>query len=203
MFVRLRIETGSGMPTMDMPGTLVIPREALIRTGRTERVILALGDGHYQPAKVVSGQEIGDDIEILSGLGAGETIVVSSQFLLDSEASLRGTVLRMTPGEPESSASNLETSSEKSGAKQASEVETKGTVVSVMQEHGMVTIDHAPVAALDWPSMTMSFVTKPDLLKGINKGDHVDITILVTPDSNDNYVLSDIQKMRMDKGAKQ
>ena len=109
----------------------------------------------------------------------------------------------MTPGEPESSASNLETSSEKSGAKQASEVETKGTVVSVMQEHGMVTIDHAPVAALDWPSMTMSFVTKPDLLKGINKGDHVDITILVTPDSNDNYVLSDIQKMRMDKGAKQ
>jgi len=97
MFARLTIQTSSDMPDTEMIETVIIPREALIRTGRTERVILALGDGQYQPAQVVSGQEIGDNIEIISGLSVGEKIVISSQFLLDSEASLRGTMLRLTP----------------------------------------------------------------------------------------------------------
>ncbi|RMF74469.1 MAG: efflux RND transporter periplasmic adaptor subunit, partial [Alphaproteobacteria bacterium] len=78
---------------------LVIPREALIRTGRNERVILALGDGRFRPAQVVSGLESGEKIEILEGLEEGERVVTSAQFLIDSEASLAGTILRMTPGE--------------------------------------------------------------------------------------------------------
>lgn len=77
--------------------TLTIPREALIRTGKSERVILALGDGKFQPAAVKAGLEAGDRIEILSGLEEGEKIVVSAQFLIDSEASFAGSVLRMGP----------------------------------------------------------------------------------------------------------
>ncbi len=76
---------------------LVIPREALIRTGRNERVILALGDGRFRPARVVSGVESGEKIEILEGLREGERVVTSAQFLIDSEASLAGTILRMSP----------------------------------------------------------------------------------------------------------
>ncbi len=76
---------------------LVIPREALIRTGRNERVILALGDGRFRPARVVSGVESGERIEILEGLEEGERVVTSAQFLIDSEASLAGTILRMSP----------------------------------------------------------------------------------------------------------
>jgi Cu(I)/Ag(I) efflux system membrane fusion protein len=45
MFARLTIQTNADIPDMDIKETIIIPREALIRTGRTERVILALGDG--------------------------------------------------------------------------------------------------------------------------------------------------------------
>lgn len=74
---------------------LHIPREALIRTGKSERVILALGDGRFRPASVTSGMESGSRVEIVSGLADGEIIVTSGQFLLDSEASLDASLLRM------------------------------------------------------------------------------------------------------------
>ncbi|GAB4127370.1 MAG: efflux RND transporter periplasmic adaptor subunit [Rhodothalassiaceae bacterium] len=74
---------------------LHIPREALIRTGRAERVILALGEGRFRPAEVRSGIESGDRVEILAGLAEGERVVTSSQFLIDSEASLDASFLRM------------------------------------------------------------------------------------------------------------
>lgn len=79
------------------PETILVPREALIRTGRDERVILALGDGRFQPAKVVSGMEAEGKVEILSGLQPGERVVVSSQFLIDSESSFAGATLRLQP----------------------------------------------------------------------------------------------------------
>ena len=82
------------------PETTVIPREALIRTGRQERVILALGDGRFQPAAVSSGMEADGRIEILSGLDPGETVVASGQFLIDSESSFAGASLRLRPPRP-------------------------------------------------------------------------------------------------------
>ena len=75
---------------------LTIPREAVIRTGQSDRVIIALGEGRFQPVRVVTGMESRGRIEIVSGLDEGEMIVISSQFLIDSEASLQGTMLRMT-----------------------------------------------------------------------------------------------------------
>ncbi len=81
--------------------TLSIPKEALIRTGDSERVILALGEGRFQPAVVTEGSEANGRIEILRGLKEGEDIVVSAQFLIDSEASFKGATLRMAPEERE------------------------------------------------------------------------------------------------------
>ncbi|MFH0341324.1 MAG: efflux RND transporter periplasmic adaptor subunit [Chromatiales bacterium] len=74
---------------------LSIPAEALIRDGGTERVVLALGQGRFQSREVVAGMESGDRIEIQKGLSEGDTVVVSAQFLLDSEASLKGAFRRM------------------------------------------------------------------------------------------------------------
>ncbi len=76
---------------------LSIPAEALIRDGGSERVVLALGQGRFTPREVVPGIESGDRIEIRKGLAEGDTVVVSAQFLLDSEASLRGSFRRMEP----------------------------------------------------------------------------------------------------------
>ena len=81
---------------------LAIPTEALIRTGRSERVILALDDGRFRPAQVRAGIESGNQVEILDGLTEGERVVTSAQFLLDSEASFEASIMRMLgAGKPE------------------------------------------------------------------------------------------------------
>ncbi len=80
--------------------TIVIPLEALIRTGREERVILSLGEGRFESRTVTAGIESGDWVEILAGIDAGDAVVVSGQFLIDSEASLKASMRRM--GSPDS-----------------------------------------------------------------------------------------------------
>jgi Cu(I)/Ag(I) efflux system membrane fusion protein len=76
--------------------TIVIPLEGLIRTGREERVIIALGEGRFEARQVLAGIESGNYVEIIKGVKAGENIVISGQFLIDSEASMRGSLTRMT-----------------------------------------------------------------------------------------------------------
>jgi Cu(I)/Ag(I) efflux system membrane fusion protein len=67
---------------------LNIPRSALIRGGSQDRVVVALGDGRFASRKVVAGPESGDRVTIRDGLQESEQVVVSAQFLLDSEANL-------------------------------------------------------------------------------------------------------------------
>lgn len=79
---------------------LSIPREALIRTGQEQRVILDLGGGRFAQRPVVSGMESGERVEILSGLKPGEKVVLSGQFLIDSEASLKASLKRLETQAP-------------------------------------------------------------------------------------------------------
>jgi Cu(I)/Ag(I) efflux system membrane fusion protein len=76
-----------------------VPSQAVIRTGDQERVILALGDGRFRPAQVRTGLESDGRVEIIEGLAQGEKLVISSQFLIDSEASMDPSLLRMI-GDP-------------------------------------------------------------------------------------------------------
>lgn len=73
---------------------LLVPSEAVIRTGRRTLVMLALDRGRFRPAEVTVGQEAGGQTEILAGLADGEKVVASGQFLIDSEASLSGVQAR-------------------------------------------------------------------------------------------------------------
>ena len=76
---------------------VVIPLEALIRTGREERVVIALGEGRFESRTVRAGIESGEWVEVIEGVQPGEDIVVSGQFLIDSEASLKASMMRMAP----------------------------------------------------------------------------------------------------------
>ncbi|HFA59289.1 MAG TPA: HlyD family efflux transporter periplasmic adaptor subunit, partial [Rhodospirillales bacterium] len=69
-------------------GVLLVPADAVIRTGEGDRVVLRLDDGRYQPVPVVAGEESGGLIEIRQGLAEGDDVVASGQFLIDSESSL-------------------------------------------------------------------------------------------------------------------
>lgn len=84
-----------GGPKRDV---LKIPAEALIVTGARTSVVRALGDGRFQPVDVVSGMQRDGVVEILSGLEAGDRVVTSGQFLIDSESNLRASFQRL--GEP-------------------------------------------------------------------------------------------------------
>jgi Cu(I)/Ag(I) efflux system membrane fusion protein len=73
---------------------LLVPSEAIIRTGKRTMVMLALDGGRYQPAEIRTGREAGGKTEVLAGLAEGEKVVASGQFLIDSEASLAGVAAR-------------------------------------------------------------------------------------------------------------
>jgi Cu(I)/Ag(I) efflux system membrane fusion protein len=108
--VRLRVPNKDGrlMPNMfayvkiyggPKKNILKIPREALIVTGERESVILDRGHGSFQPVDVVSGMRSENQVEILSGLKQGESIVSSGQFMIDSEANLQASFNRFRSAE--------------------------------------------------------------------------------------------------------
>ena len=75
---------------------VLVPSEAVISTGKRNVVIVDAGGGRFVPADVDVGRESGDMTEIRKGLLAGQRIVVSGQFLVDSEASLKGVLARIS-----------------------------------------------------------------------------------------------------------
>ena len=75
---------------------LLVPAEAVIQTGKRSVVIVAQDDGKFSPVDVETGIEADGRTEIVKGLEAGQKVVVSGQFLIDSEASLRATATRMS-----------------------------------------------------------------------------------------------------------
>lgn len=79
---------------------LSIPKEALIRSGQNDRVVVALSDGRFETRSVTVGIESGGRAEILSGLSKGEQVVASGEFLIDSEASLSASTQRMETPAP-------------------------------------------------------------------------------------------------------
>lgn len=84
------------------PNALWLPSEAVIRTGRRALVMLAEDGGRYRPLEVQLGRENQDQTQVLQGLEEGQQVVASGQFLLDSEASLKGILAPLTPGQQES-----------------------------------------------------------------------------------------------------
>ncbi|MCT7945270.1 efflux RND transporter periplasmic adaptor subunit [Shewanella septentrionalis] len=84
-----------GGPNKDV---LVIPQEALIQTGKENRVIVKQADDSFTAKAVTVGMMSQGKAEIISGLNEGERVVISGQFLLDSEASLKGSLMRLSSG---------------------------------------------------------------------------------------------------------
>ena len=75
---------------------LLVPSEAIIQTGQRKLVMVAQDGGRFQPVEIETGMESGGQTEIRKGLDAGQKVVVSGQFLIDSEASLKATATRMS-----------------------------------------------------------------------------------------------------------
>lgn len=129
---------------------LLVPSEAVIRTGERSVVVVAREGGGFDVANVTVGAEVEGKSAILSGLEEGQLIVLSGQFLIDSEASLKSTVTRLetAPGTPAAQPPSGDVS-------QTTHHLTEGTITAI--EPDKITIAHEAVPSLDWPSMTMGF----------------------------------------------
>ena len=155
------------LPEQSRPAVLV-PSEAVIRTGTRNVVMLAEPGGRYRPAEVRVGSSAGGQTEILAGLAAGEEVVASGQFLIDSEANLSSVEARPIDAAPANASS-------KAKKADAGKYETTGRIEAVGE--GSVTLAHGPVPALDWPAMTRRFqVANAAMLRGFKRGDSVRFT---------------------------
>lgn len=132
-------------------GRLTVPTEAVIRTGKRALVMREQGKGSFAPVEVTLGPEIGARTVIAQGLNAGDSIVVSGQFLLDSEASLSGVGVYDTTQDSGETKSSMPTREPvDSGLHEAD-----ATIVAI--ESGSMKLAHGPFESLNMPGMTMSF----------------------------------------------
>jgi len=166
---------------------IVVPRESVIRTGTSERIILAKGEGRFEPREVVTGIESGEWIEIQSGLSEGENVVISGQFLIDSEASTKASFTRMTSL---STAKNMVD-------KQSMDMEiiAIGVVNKIFEAEQKLRITHEPIESLGWPKMEMKFQVSKDYYVdefNLQPGDKISFTLIKVGDS---YEISSIKKM--------
>jgi Cu(I)/Ag(I) efflux system membrane fusion protein/cobalt-zinc-cadmium efflux system membrane fusion protein len=85
-----------GAPIED---AVLIPREAVIRTGQREIVFVDLGEGRFEPREIATGiQSDGRQLQVVSGVEVGERVVTQAQFLLDSESRLQDAIARFHGG---------------------------------------------------------------------------------------------------------
>lgn len=151
------------MQFMDMRAEkgLLIPTEAVIQTGKRTVVMLAEENGRFRPVDVEAGIESGGQTEIKRGLQAGQRVVVSSQFLIDSEASLKGIEARLNEA-PKPVAANT-----------APRHEGEAKIEAIGKD--AITLSHGPIPSLKWGPMTMEFKSPPanDLPRNLAAGDRV------------------------------
>jgi Cu(I)/Ag(I) efflux system membrane fusion protein len=150
---------------------LVVPAEAVIRTGARAVAIVRNANGAFEPREVVLGADLGDQLEVVQGLNEGEQVVASGQFLVDSEARLKSVLGGMAAAGQAAPAASAPASSAQAPAAGGT-FSARGKVESV--EPDGLTISHGPVPELQWPSMTMGF-SKPDAkaFAGVKPGDTV------------------------------
>jgi Cu(I)/Ag(I) efflux system membrane fusion protein len=164
MFATVKID-----PEASAKEVVLVPTEALIVTGERSVVIVDRGNGRYEPVPVKVGAEEGGRTAVIEGLQGGEKVVASGQFLIDSEASLRGVERRMSPAEP----------AKGSGAS-APVHHAEGTIEEV--DPKIITVSHGPVPSLQWGPMTMEFEAPASgMPPGLKVGDAIRFEFVQTP----------------------
>lgn len=187
---------------------LSVPTESVIATG-TRKVVIVKSETGYRPVEVTTGQERDRYTEVLNGLAEGEEVVVSGQFLIDSEASLSGVLTRLSQqdkamdhdmGEMHDMAKHQDhvMPSEKM-------IKGRGKVIDLNVKTKDVTLSHEPIEALGWPSMTMGFKVKDSKqLSKLKAGDEVEFDLKseasADPDMPAQYMIDRIEKPAVMKG---
>ena len=177
---------------------LSVPTESIIATGKRKIVIVKESSG-YRPVELTTGQESDSFTEVLNGVSEGEEVVVSGQFLIDSEASLSGVLARLSQqGKAATEVNRVSMDSVKPTAVDKMP-KGHGKVVEVDAMSGKLILNHEPIAELGWPSMTMGFKVKESKqLEKLKVGDAVEFDLKAEasekPDMPAQYMIERIGK---------
>ncbi|MBT0571286.1 efflux RND transporter periplasmic adaptor subunit [Curvibacter sp. CHRR-16] len=164
---------------------LLVPSDAVIRTGKRALVYLAEDGGQYRPVDVQLGAERDGQLVIRQGLSAGQKVVASGQFLLDSEASMRGIV-------PPSSLSSTPMNTAAPRLEKVAAFETQGVIEEL--DASNIKLRHEPVPALKWPAMTMGFKRAKELQSsGFKVGDTVQFQFRAVGDEYEVVALKGVK----------
>ncbi|MFJ3044719.1 efflux RND transporter periplasmic adaptor subunit [Herbaspirillum chlorophenolicum] len=173
MYAQISLGSGKATPS------LLVPSEAVIRTGARNVLLVTTGDGRYQPVEVQLGQEADGKSIVLGGIAEGQQVVTSGQFLIDSEASLKGVLARLNTA-PLPAADTA----------QAALNDATGKIESLQGPD--ITLSHGPVQSLGWGAMTMSFkLAQPDMASGLKTGDNVHFSF---HEKNGDYVIEKLDR---------
>ena len=154
---------------------LHVPSEAVIRGGRTDRIVLAAENGIYRSVPVVVGMEVDARVQILDGLKEGDSIVTSGQFLIDSESNIEVAIARYEE--------------EKKEAERPTKVKVNATIRSTNHEEMKIRVKHDRVPEWKWGSMTMNLkVAEESLLDGLESGQKVVLELEKKPDGG-TYII--------------
>jgi len=155
MLLRLQVAGASA-------ARLLVPAEAVIRTGTRAVAIVRKDNGSFEPREVQLGVDLGEQLEVVSGLTEGEQVVASGQFLVDSEARLRSVLGSLSASQAAGSPAPAASTS----------YSAQGKVDSV--DADSMTISHGAIAELKWPAMTMPFnKPSPTAFADVKVGDTV------------------------------
>jgi Cu(I)/Ag(I) efflux system membrane fusion protein len=153
-------------------------------------VYLSEQPGRYRPVEVEIGEQAGDRIVIRSGLAAGQQVVASGQFLVDSEASLQGVLARAAA--PIASTAPAASTAAPGARGLAEEHRGRGVVVAI--DGDMITLNHEAIASLQWPAMTMPFkLADRKLAQGLAQGQTVEFGLAKR---GDGYVITRVEAAR-------
>ena len=159
MFVTLQFMDGRGIKA------LLVPTEAVIATGQRTVVMLAEEGGKFRPVDVEAGIDVNGQTEIRVGLAAGQRVVVSSQFLIDSEASLKGVESRLN------------------GVADAKPVMHSGEGKVIAIDKDSVLLAHGPLKSAGMGAMTMEFKAPANgVPRNVSKGDMVEFDFTLPKD---------------------
>lgn len=148
MFTRLNISMQAAEPE------LLVDRDAVLRSGTMDRVVLAMGKGRFKSVEVKTGLRSREQVQILEGLEDGDEVVVSAQFLIDSESSISSDFKRMSEAEPPPES-----------------VWATGVIDDIYADEGIAAITHEPVPEWDWPGMSMEFAYDESIdVDGVSSG---------------------------------
>ena len=174
---------------------LLVPSEAVIQTGSRSVVMLAQPEGHFLPVEVELGAEAHGQSEILHGLQAGQKVVISGQFLIDSEASLKATLTRMGGMAPPVSAPAIGKAGQAASTPPSPLHHGVGKVEQIDEDK--ITLSHGPIPTLHWGAMTMGFkLPLNGLPVDVAVGDTVLFEIRQTPDGS--YRIASIARQAKD-----